>query len=279
MRDYWKRVGYRAYSETTALLGVDSREKIVIKGIFVVAIILALALFGSKDASTDEMIVRFTIIAVFVLLILLVYAWKFVDSPPRIESEAAAEANAKISSLQERITALEDERQQILTFEFRPEDNKYLEVVRDTYASRIREFKVGRVAVKNLSHAKMVQGLRLTLVHYWEDKAPIYNTVDVLLTSYSSAGTVEDVGPRRNLTCNLFRVRNKDQLSNFEFGPYPDGLYKQVSIGKYRLKITASSADTPSISQFFLLDVKANGEIMYRPWRKAETTHVMTRPS
>ena len=81
------------------------------------------------------------------------------------------------------------------------------------------------------------------------------------------------------MTCNLFRVRNKDQISNFELGPYPDGLYKQVPIGKYRLKITASSADTPSISQFFLLDIKANGEIMYRPWREAETTHVMTKPS
>ena len=111
MDDYWKRVSYRARSEAAVLLGVDSREKIVIKGILAVAIILALALFGSEDASRDEMIVRFTIIAVFVLLILLVYAWKFADSPPRMESEAAAEASAKISSLQERITALESKNE------------------------------------------------------------------------------------------------------------------------------------------------------------------------
>lgn len=278
MSEYWGRVHRRAVREAARSLGLDSREQIVIKAVVTVAVIGVLSYWGSEDAPFDEILSFGARLAVLVLLILpAIYLWKFVKIPPKMEQEAKEEFSEELNFLNQRMTILESEREQILSFEFRGEDNKFLETVPFQEGENLVGYKVGRVAVKNLSHTTMVRNLRVKLVHYWEDGGPIFQTVDILLRSYSSGDTVEDVGARGNVTCDLFRVPQGENTTHIDLGPYPNGNYKQIPTGKYRLKITASSADTPSISQFFLLHVKENGEIIYRRWIEAESLHVRTR--
>ena len=68
----------------------------MIKAVIGVTIILALALWGSGDASRDEIVVRAALIAVAVFLFPLVYLVNFTTIPPKL----AAEARAKEATMQ-----------------------------------------------------------------------------------------------------------------------------------------------------------------------------------
>lgn len=124
MGDYWKQVHSRAVAASRQDLGLGSWKKIMIKGVIGGAIILALALWGSGDASGDEIVVRVSLIAVAIFLFPLVYLINFATIPPKLAAEAdkrlsAASAeqslpNAFVKSLSETQAKTEALEQQMV---------------------------------------------------------------------------------------------------------------------------------------------------------------------
>lgn len=276
VKAYWRRVAARAWRTSIQTLGFESRGRVVTAFLSALAIAAVLLFWGSQDAAGDMALERTVIWALAISAFLFAYVWGFLKAPAGMENEAAEAADAKIEGLNERIEALENERRQILTFDFRPEDNKFFEIVNSREGGHYREFRIGRVAVKNLSNSKSVRDLQTTLIHYREDGGKKYNTVDILLSSYSSKQTVEDIPARRNVTYDLFRIKKEGHVPHISLGPLPDGSYKQIPTGRYRLKITASSTDMPPLTGFFLLDVKDSGKVVYGPWRDGDSSNVIS---
>jgi hypothetical protein len=114
-KDYWRRVHKRALADTIKALRLDSREQLVIKVIVIIAALACLALWGSADASRDELIARAAIAGILVLLFPFVYIWKFLGAPARLEAENKAshlasidDLNIRMDRISERLDAMPD---------------------------------------------------------------------------------------------------------------------------------------------------------------------------
>lgn len=84
---YWGRVHKRAVREARALLHIESNERLALALITSVAGILGLLFWDSKDAATQEIIMRAAGIAVIVLLFPAFYAIKFHAVPSVMDRE------------------------------------------------------------------------------------------------------------------------------------------------------------------------------------------------
>lgn len=269
---YWKRIARRAWTNTTtghqhwkAHIGFRAGAA------FIFGTVVFFATLG-KDKVMEELQVwaAYTLAAGAALFI-----WElirnFFRAPAEMEREAKQTAQAQIDELRERLEQLEDKRSQVLHFDFRPEDNKYLENLESGW--------IGRVAVKNTSETDAVLNLKTKLVHYWADGVPSYHTLDINLSSYSTDTQTEDVPSRGNVTYNLFRVDGVGRNRTLSLGPRADGSYEVIPLGRYRLKITAFQTNGPRLAQWFLLDVKDSGKPEYRPWKPGDSVHELKKIS
>jgi hypothetical protein len=98
---YWGKVFRRAGAETVALLGLGSREQILIRVGVAAVVIVALSVFGSPDAARDEVVARAAILSFVALLLFpLVWAWKVASLPAQLDREASK----TIGDLVQRLT-------------------------------------------------------------------------------------------------------------------------------------------------------------------------------
>lgn len=84
---YWRHVHRLALKATRKNLGLEFRAQIVIRALLAIAVICALALWGSGDASLDEMITRGVVISFVIALFPLLYVWQFVSIPAALDKE------------------------------------------------------------------------------------------------------------------------------------------------------------------------------------------------
>lgn len=111
LREYWVRVRDQAFADTCQVLGLVSRQQIMIKAAIIFAVLLALAFWGSADAASDEIILRLTVGALSVAAFPLVYAWKlaavpaeFDDAKNKIIEEGKAKLAVAVVSLTNKAT-------------------------------------------------------------------------------------------------------------------------------------------------------------------------------
>jgi hypothetical protein len=116
VREYWRQIHRRALADTVRVLHLESRGRLVIALAGVIAALSCLFFWGSADASRDELIVRLAIAGFVIFLFPFVYLWKFLEAPARIRDELETELNARISDLEQRITALGEEVKPRLAF-------------------------------------------------------------------------------------------------------------------------------------------------------------------
>lgn len=69
------------------MLGIDSRERMVLRVIGAAITVAALVWFGSENAGAQEVVVRASSIALIILLFPAIYAGKLVSIPPKINGE------------------------------------------------------------------------------------------------------------------------------------------------------------------------------------------------
>jgi len=268
---YWIRVFKHAYSQT---ITKDAYWRSHLGWGAVAAFGIGAALFWywegwDKTVEQWNVWIAFSAAAGIFLLIgaLLLNIFR---APSDLEHRIKKQYLAKIRRLEDRITHLENSQQQLLEFDFRPEDNKFLQSV--FIGRNLAPDVVGRVAVKNTSKSLPVSDVETTLIHYWRDGACRYVTTEIPLSSYSTGETRDSIPPRRSITYDLFRISGADNKM-IALGPRPDGTFERIPTGRYRVKITASSTSTPSLSRFFLLELHPSGEIEYRPWRPGDSKH------
>ena len=91
---YWCAVARRAFSESWALIGFERPARIVVAGlIYIVYIIIIWTWRGAEDATGD---ITGTVagIAAPLIILPLIYAWKFAETPWRMAQEDAAQIAA-----------------------------------------------------------------------------------------------------------------------------------------------------------------------------------------
>jgi hypothetical protein len=124
----------------------------------------------------------------------VVWAWKFIKMPGKMDYE-----------LREQIATLENRLKPALQFTWRPEENKFLEVVekRSTFPAGARtvklhnSVKVGRVAIKNMSYAESIIGAHVSLVNYESGAKEKYISVDKRLIARSTGEPIVNLDHRR----------------------------------------------------------------------------------
>ena len=156
---YWLRVHKQAVRKTRSVLYIDSRERLWIAIIVAILAILGLAIYGSKDAAIEEIIVRFAAATAIILSFPVIYAIRFVSVPPLFD---------KIQ--QEKIEQLEGERKPLLFMQF--EDKQ-------SYVDRVRvddttDATVYRIQVGNRSETTSIDEVRCVVkeISQWNHAYP-----------------------------------------------------------------------------------------------------------
>ena len=250
MGEYWWRVSKRAFSEAAAFF-LDSWWHIVIGAIGIILALIGLYYLGSPDAFRDESIVRVALAVAAILPIPLFFLLKLVSLPASMEKDATSAANTRHDALAVRVEDLERRLKPSMRFEYNDTDNKFLETT-TVYLNggRVREYQIGRVAIRNTSEAESVENVEITLIHYMIDGSDVYKTIDKKLMANSIAEPIVDLHASRAENFNLFRIRDKPNRAHIELGPFVDSSYQQVPLGKYRIKVTASGKGSPPIQSF-----------------------------
>lgn len=265
MGDYWKEVHRRTAKQAATLLGLSSREQIVIKAVVALAVICGLLFYGSADASSDEWKARLFGALAIVFLYPLIYLWKLVEVPAQIDIERQDE----IRSLKDAADASP------LRFEFNSEDNKFLEYAMiEGPKNVVTHCTIGRAAVRNTSRQETVEGVEMTLIHYKTDGMAGYRTIDKKLVGNSMAAPIVDLHPWRTENFNLFQAPPPDMdIPRLTLGPFADGDTKTLAPGRYQLKLTASGRSARPVSAYFLLAFDGGPNLIFRPWQDGDTTH------
>lgn len=87
-RDYWRKWTFRAWQDTCAMLGLESRGKAVVKIVIaVVGLVVVYKLLGDKPAATEDVVLRTGAFAAILLAFPIVYGWKFIAAPYRLDAE------------------------------------------------------------------------------------------------------------------------------------------------------------------------------------------------
>jgi len=102
--EYWSRVHRRAFKETAELFGLDSKRQIVTRVTGALIVMLVLAFWGSEGAAQDEMLIRFAIIAVIILIFPIPYLWKLASVPPAMHREVVIENDSLLEKLRATVT-------------------------------------------------------------------------------------------------------------------------------------------------------------------------------
>jgi len=116
-KDYWRRVRNRARAEALRAIGWESREKLIMSALGVLAALLALTFWGSADASRDELIARLGIALILVFGFPIVWALRMLRLPAEMETEQQVAANVRIDGLQNQIKALDDASKPRIAFD------------------------------------------------------------------------------------------------------------------------------------------------------------------
>lgn len=88
VRAYWKRVHQRAVKEARIALWLESRERVVIIFVLSVVVIALLWLLAGQQAAIDETIVKIAGTSALLLFFPIVYCWKFICAPAKMEKES-----------------------------------------------------------------------------------------------------------------------------------------------------------------------------------------------
>jgi hypothetical protein len=107
-REYWRRVAKRAFLEAAFVLGLNSRERIVIWLAIAAVAVIVLVFWGSADAAWDELVWRLGLVAIIILTFPFVFLWKMLSVPAKMDAEAATEREAL--ALQRETKAEKDNR-------------------------------------------------------------------------------------------------------------------------------------------------------------------------
>jgi hypothetical protein len=97
---YWAFICRRAFKEACESVGIKTRGPLVTVTLGVIVVILALGFWGSPDAQGDETIGRVAWIAVIVVAIFFLFAWRVVTVPAKVHGEQ----EGRIDTLQIRLT-------------------------------------------------------------------------------------------------------------------------------------------------------------------------------
>jgi hypothetical protein len=245
---YWRHVRARASADTKAALSIGPKERIAIGVVLTITAIALLWMLGSEGASWDEAIGK---VGPWIVLILTVYpivwTWKFLKAPAKMDSE-----------LRERIAALEARLEPRLAFTWRPNDNKYLERV-DSPEGMMEPIKIGSVAVKNLSERESVRDVEVRLIHYRTDD--FFKSLDRHLLNNSDGQQKVNLHARSEANFNLFRVAENG--TSISLGPFVGGDATRLPPGRWTLKVTASAENMKRENALFLLEFDSHGNIKY----------------
>lgn len=100
MAGYWRAVARTAFTGTCAALGLQSGPQVVLRLGIGAALILALLLWGSPDAASDEFVVRVTFVFLVVLVFPVVFLWKMVSTPASLHDDLVG----RLGVLEQRLT-------------------------------------------------------------------------------------------------------------------------------------------------------------------------------
>jgi hypothetical protein len=247
--------------ETAKLLHLDSLEQVVTKGLVALAIVLALAFWGSGDATHDEIIARTAGIALVALLFPIVYLYKWYSVPASMANEEAARYDELRMAVEPNVD-----------FMWRENDNKFLEAGTARIHGRNVRAKMGRVAVKNMSLSTSRSGIEVSLIHYIRNGEVQYTTVAKKLIANSIGQAVVELHSMCEETFNVFFVQETNNRAYF--GRFADGtLSNHLEPGAYKVKITASGRDMRRIDRYYLLEFRDYAHVMFRPWKVGDTEH------
>lgn len=230
----------------------------------ILAAIWGLAVLGSEDAATDEIIARSGIGVASLLSLFAIYARGYKTIPEEWDR-----------SSREKISDLEATLVPSIDFEYRPTDNKYLDKV-DIKNSRghYRKYWVGRVSIKNTSLSETSEDVEVTLVHYREENGSRpFVTVDKKLVAHSIGRPVVDVHPNRAENFNVFRALDNIPIRTVQLGLFPDETFESLEPGKYVIKVTVSAKSQPHRYQLYFLAFGGSDTITFRPWKAGDTSH------
>ena len=265
-RAYWRLVAKRAAQDARAALLIETGERLVVGAVVAITAIVLLWLYGSEGASWDAALER---MGPWIILILaafpVVWIWKLITVAAKMDAD-----------LREEIAVLERQLSPTMGFEWRPEDNKFLEIVESAYtrswSDTSRQQKIGRVAVKNYSHSKSICGVGVDLIHYKHDGSPKYTTIAKRLIACSLGASTVDLHARCEETFDVFSATHGDD--HIILGRFADGSPGvRLPIGKYQLKITALATDMARVDEFYFLSFQGYDHIEFRRWEPGDTFH------
>lgn len=101
---YWGEISKRSAFAAAESVGFDTRDRIMIKALAAIAILFALAFWGSEDASRDEVVARLALAAIVIFIFPLLYLWNLVRVPPKLHNEKVAQIG-EAQAATERIAA------------------------------------------------------------------------------------------------------------------------------------------------------------------------------
>jgi hypothetical protein len=266
---YWQRACRKAWSYTVSELHLNSRASTTVWLLGTAAVLAGLAFLGSKDAAWDEFAVRAILVFVTLGVIPFVFAYKLIQTPPLLESEANTRSVVLHDALSSRIEQLERRLRPVLQIEFVEHENKHFETIHDGEL----QYQVGRIAVRNTSNSETVEDVDVTLIHYKKHGESIHTTIDKKLVADSIGQQVVDIHSRRAENFNLFRVRADVPGACLCFGPFPNTSYVKVTPGRYRVKVTASGKSVPRCDAYYLIEALDDGPITFRIWQVGDTEH------
>src|SRR6266446_4178132 len=117
-KEYWRKLHQRALKEARHALVIETKERTVIAFVIAVVSICLLWLVGHHEGAISELLLRIAGTAAIVFVFPVVYLWKYVTAPEKLDQEA----NNEIDRLSGELDALSSSSFEVL---YDPTDPKF----------------------------------------------------------------------------------------------------------------------------------------------------------
>jgi hypothetical protein len=274
---YWGKVFRRAGAETVALLGLGSREQILIRVGVAAVVIVALSVFGSPDAARDEVVARAAILSFVALLLFpLVWAWKVASLPAQLDREASK----TIGDLVQRLTP---------RFEISlPNDGKEplsvsQGVVHQTLGGTRQTVLTSRrdlisIACRNIGETGL-QGCEARLIQAWRlgeqvTVLPIHESIQLSWSSIRTTDLKVDIRPNEQKLVFVGWLHPKGAFYLQRSAPDVPIEYSQMfsESGQYVLQIQIDADNAAARPVYLLVETKEGPPLVSRQLPRVEGT-------
>ena len=231
--EYWRQVAKLAAKDAAAVVGITSRERVVIWLLIAVVTIAGLAFIGSPGSAWDEIAWRGFFIAVIVLAYPFIFLWKLVSVPAReyielyneldiLKAAASARENQLYIGVSGVPSKLGTANEEQVTF--------YRIVALNTSRDRpLTDVIVRMVSVSNI-----------------EAKPARKTDIDLALTTAEKKMTRFKLNPGEHQYLNILHIQKKSH--DIYFGPFDDDReYIALEDGWYNIDLIAFSNETPPV--------------------------------